>query len=851
MKGQLRIYLGPAPGVGKTYAMLDEGFRRRSRGADVVIGYVETYGRAATEAQIRDLPIIPRKLLTHRGVALEEMNLEAILAREPDVALVDELAHSNVPGSRNEKRWQDVEVLLEAGITVIATVNVQHLASLNDAVTRITGTVQRETLPDSVVRAAGQVELVDMTPEALRRRMAHGHIYPPEKVDTAMANYFRPGNLAALRALALLWVAGQVDEELASYRARHGIKEQWETRERMVVGLAGSQREGNLIRRASRMGARLGAGTVIGVHVRTGEGLIAPEPELLEAHRRLLEELGCSYAEVAGPDVAGALLSFARAENATQLVIGDSSRPRWRQLLRAPDVNRVIRDSGPIDVHVISLPEAGSEDLPESPRRYRPAVVSPRRRLAGWTLGTAGIALLSLALSPLQQAFGLPGALLCLLLGVVAVATIGGVPPAVAATVIAAIGADYFFTPPIHSLRIHRAADAFALVVFFAVAAAVSAVVDQLMRRGLQMTRARAESEALARLATGSAPLSTERLPHLVEELRRTFALDMVAVLTPEEGGWRAIAASGEPLPARPQDVPFSERLADQAVLVFAGRTLSAEDTRLLHVFVAQLRHAQEEMALERQATRATALAQANRLRTALLAAVSHDLRTPLHAIKTAATSMTSDEVSWSHEEIRDFSQTIDTETDRLTALVDNLLDMSRLQTGALPISVSATDVEDVLHVAVASLPTAGAAIVLDVAAELPAAQADPGLLERAVANVLANARQWSPPAVPVRVQAGIAREHIEIRVIDQGPGVAPDRRDQLFKPFQRLGDRTGAGRSGLGLGLAIARGLVEAMGGELALEDTPGGGATFVFILPAIGLQSPEAPAQLTSRGR
>ncbi|MGA2320971.1 MAG: DUF4118 domain-containing protein [Solirubrobacteraceae bacterium] len=825
MRGQLRIYLGPAPGVGKTYAMLDEGFRRRGRGADVVIGFVETYGRAATEAQIRDLPIIPRKSFVHRGVPLEEMDLEAILARAPDVVLVDELAHTNVPGAGNEKRWQDVDALLEAGITVISTMNVQHLASLNDVVTRITGAVQREIIPDSVVRAADQVELVDMTPEALRRRMAHGHIYPAEKVDTAMANYFRPGNLAALRAMALLWVAEQVDEELVSYRARHGIKELWETKERIVVGLAGAHREDNLIRRASRMGARLGAGSVIGVHVRTAEGLIQPEPEVLETHRRLLKELGCGYAEVAGPDVAGALLSFARAENATQLVLGDSHRPRWRQILRAPGVNRIVRNSGPIDVHVISLPQATGDELPESPRRYRPAVVSPRRRAAGWVLGTVGIALLGLVLSPLQPTFGLPGALLCLLLGVVAVATIGGVPPAVAATLIAAVAADYFFTPPIHSLRIGRAADALALVVFFAVAASVSALVDQLTRRGLQMTRARAESEALARLASESTPLSAERLPNLVEELRRTFTLDMVAVLTPEEGSWRAIALSGGPVPGRPEEAPFSAELDDQAILVFAGKTLSAEDTRLLHVFVAQLRQAQEEMTLERQAARATALAQANRLRTSLLAAVSHDLRTPLHAIKTAATSVISDEVSWSREEIREFCETIDTETDRLTALVDNLLDMSRLQTGALPISVRATAVEDVLHAAVASLSTGGSAIALDVAADVPLVHVDPGLLERAVANVLANAQGWSPSGAPVRVVAGLADDHVEIRVIDQGPGVASNRRDQLFKPFQRLGDRTGPGHNGLGLGLAIAKGFVEAMGGELALEDTPGGG--------------------------
>ena len=846
-RGQLRIYLGAAPGVGKTYAMLGEGDRRRDRGTDVVIGFVETYGRAATEAQIRDLPVIPRKQVEYRGRLLEEMDLDAILARRPAVALVDELAHTNVPGAGNEKRWQDVEALLGAGINVISTLNIQHLESMNDVVARVTGVPQRETVPDRIVRAADQVELVDMTPEALRRRMAHGNIYPAEKVDTALANYFRQGNLAALRELALLWVAGQADEELAAYRALHGISELWETRERIVVGLAGRRGEENLIRRAARMGARL-EGSVRGVHVRTAEGLIQREPEALESHRRLLSELGGTYTEVTGTDVGNALLGFARAENATQLVLGGSHRSAWRQLLRPPAINRVVRDSGPIDVHVISLAGGTEDELPASPRRFRPAAVPPRRQAAGWFLGTVGMVLLAFALSPLRSAFGLPGALLCLLLAVVAVATLGGAAPAVAATVVAALAADYFFVPPIHALWINDAANAVALVVFFAVAASVSALVDQLIRRGLQMTRARAESEALARLATGSEPLSVARLPKLVGELRRTFNLEMVAVLSRENGFWRPLAGSGRPVPSRPENAPFSVELDRKTVLVFAGRTLSGEDTRLLRAFVGQLRQAQEEIGLERRAAKAAALAQANRLRTALLAAVSHDLRTPLHAIKTAATSMLSDDVTWPPEQIREFSATIDSETDRLTALVDNLLDLSRLQTGAMPISTRPTRVENIVHAIVAGLPADGPEIVVAFDSVLPPVVSDPGLLERAIANVLVNALEFSPPGGRVRVEAGPVGDRVEVRIVDQGPGIAPDRRDQLFKPFQRLGDRPERARHGLGLGLAIAKGFLEAMGGELTLEDTPGGGATFVFSLAAADRDAALKPAPLAS---
>src|SRR5579862_2434989 len=316
-KGTLRIYLGAAPGVGKTFAMLNEGWRRHARGTDVAVGYLETHGRANTAAQVRDLPVIPRHQLEYRGQVLEEMDLDAVLVRHPSVALVDELAHTNVPGSRHEKRWEDIEELLDAGIDVISTVNIQHLVSLNDVVERITGIVQRETVPDAVVRAADQIELVDMHPEALRRRMAHGNIYPADKVDAALAHYFRVGNLGALRELALLWVTDRVDEELAAYRKRYGIEEPWETKERIVVAVTGSPGGEHLLQRASRMAARVN-GELVAVHVRSADGYAHDPADGLESQRQLLGELGGRYAEVTGADPARALAEFARAENATQ-----------------------------------------------------------------------------------------------------------------------------------------------------------------------------------------------------------------------------------------------------------------------------------------------------------------------------------------------------------------------------------------------------------------------------------------------------------------------------------------------------------------------------------------------------
>jgi two-component system, OmpR family, sensor histidine kinase KdpD len=825
--GKLRIYLGAAAGVGKTYTMLEEANRRRARGTDVVIGLVETHGRPGTAAQIRDLTVLPRRVIPYRGGMLEEMDSGAVLARRPAVALIDELAHTNVPGSRNAKRWQDVQELLDAGIDVISTLNIQHLASLNDVVQQITGTRQAETVPDAVVRAADQIEFIDMTPEALRRRMAHGNIYPPAAVDTALANYFRPGNLGALRELALLWMADRVDENLTAYRVRHGIKQPWETKDRVVVALSGDAGGEALIRRGARMAARL-HGDLLAVHVRTPDGTVQSDPKALDGQRALLAEVGGTYTEVTGSDVAAALISFAVAEDATQLLLA-SSRHSWvYHVTHGSVTTETIRRAGPIDVHVISAARPPSPALPRPLPRRRPVPIPRRRRQLGWLLGTVGVALLAVALSPLRSGFGLSGALLCLLLAVVAVAFVGGLRPAAAATVVAALSADYFFAPPIHSLYIAHPADAVAVVVFFAVAGIVSHLIDRLTRRSLQAARARGEAEALARLAGSSVVAGAQPLPALVAELRRTFDLDSAAILIKDSNGWRPVAEAGGPAPAGPTDAGFAAELDQGAVLALSGRPLSGEDTRLLGPFVTQLRLAQERARLQREASAAAELAETDTVRTALLEAVSHDLRTPLTAIKAAVSGLLSGGAGWSQAELDGFYEIIDSQSDRLTALISNLLDMTRLRAGALPVFPRETDLEQVLYDAVNSLSSAGSAVAIDLPGQAPRAWADPGLLERAVANVMANAQAASPPGLAVRVRAGSIGDRTEIRVIDQGPGISAEQRQRLFVPFQRRGD----GAGGLGLGLAIAKGFTEAMGGELSLEETPGGGATFVFSL-------------------
>ena len=841
-RGILRVYLGAAPGVGKTFAMLNEGRRRAERGTDVVVGYVEPHGRGHTAEQIGDLEVVPRRVLTYRGVAFGEMDLDAVLARRPQVALVDELAHTNVPGSRHAKRWEDIEALRDAGIDVISTVNIQHLESINDVAERITGVRQRETVPDHVVRAADQIELVDMTPEALRRRMAHGNIYAPEKIDAALTNYFRPGNLAALRELALLWVADRVDDALEEYRERHGITEPWETRERVLVAITGAPSADALVRRAARIATR-SHGELLGVHVRSEDGLV-DVGDTVDHQRRLLEELGGSYHETAGNDIAAALVEFARAENATQLVLGASQRSRWAELVRGSVINRVVRLSGPIDVHVISHETAGADKSDRAvPRVRRRVALSPRRRLLGWLAAIVGLPVLTAVLVPMRDDVGLPTILLLYLVLVVVVAALGGLVPALVAAVAGFLLVNRLFTPPLHTWTISEAENLVALVVFLVVACVVSAFVAAAARRAVEATRAAAEAETLAGLAGTVA--EPDPLPVLVDHLRRAFGLGGVALLRrTAAGAWQADTTAGEAVPLTPAEADQVRPLGTDLVLAVRGSNLAAEDQRVLNAFVAQLSAAIDRRQISARAAQATALAEANELRSALLQAVSHDLRTPLAGIKASASSLRQFDIAWSDVDRDEFLRTIEDETDRLTTLVGNLLDMSRIQSGAVTPVTRVVGLEEVVPAALAGLGERAHKVEVDVPESLPPVRADPALLERVVANLVDNAVAHSPETSPVRVEAGQVGAHVLIRVVDRGPGIPPADRDRIFQPFQRLGDapsrRPSAGDrggvAGVGLGLAVARGFTHAMGGELIVDDTPGGGTTMVVELKVAG---------------
>ncbi|MFG2786614.1 ATP-binding protein [Streptomyces sp. NPDC048419] len=827
-RGKLRIYLGAAPGVGKTYAMLSEAHRRVERGTDCVVGFVEHHGRPRTEVMLHGLEQVARKELEYRGAVFTEMDVDAVLGRGPQVALVDELAHTNIPGSRNAKRWQDVEELLAAGIDVVSTVNIQHLESLGDVVESITGVRQRETVPDEMVRRADQIELVDMSPEALRRRMAHGNIYQPDKVDAALSNYFRPGNLTALRELALLWVADRVDEYLKQYRSEHRVSKIWGSRERIVVGLTGGPEGRTLIRRAARLAEKGAGGEVLAVYIASSDGLTAASPKELAVQRTLVEDLGGTFHHVVGDDIPAALLAFARGANATQIVLGVSRRKSW-QYVFGPGVGATVaRDSGPdLDVHLISHGQAGKgRGLPVA----RGARLGRSRIIAGWAVGVILPAVLAVLLSSVH--LGLANDMLLFLAVTVAAALLGGLLPALASAAVGSLLLNYFYTPPLHRFTIADPKNIVAIVIFVGVGASVASVVDLAARRTHQASRLRAESEILSFLA-GNVLRGETGLEDLLERVRETFGMESAALLerASDHDPWTCAGRAGlGPAVGRPDDADVDVPVGDHLALALTGRVLPAEDRRVLAAFAAQAAVVLDRTRLQEEADRARALAEGNRIRTALLAAVSHDLRTPLAGIKASVSSLRSDDVAWSEEDQAELLEGIEEGADRLDHLVGNLLDMSRLQTGTVTPLIREADLDEVVPMALVGVPEGS--VGLDVPETLPMVAVDPGLLERAMANLVENAVKYSPQGKAVLVAASAIADRVEVRVVDRGPGVPDEAKERIFEPFQRYGDAPRG--AGVGLGLAVARGFTEAMGGTLNAEDTPGGGLTMVLTLRA-----------------
>jgi two-component system sensor histidine kinase KdpD len=873
-RGRLTLFFGAAPGVGKTYAMLLAGRQERDSGRDVVVGLAETHGRAETARLLEGLETLPRRSVTYRGIALQELDLDGVLARRPALVLVDELAHSNAPGSRHVKRWQDVEELLGAGIDVFATLNVQHLESLSDVVAQITGVTVRERLPDSVLEEADEVRLVDLTPDELLERLAGGKVYVADLAQRAVARFFRKGNLIALREMALRRTAARVDAEMRRYREAAGIEATWAASERLLVCLSWSPHNARVIRSAARIAGELRA-PWLAVYVDSPEAVrLRPEEKLwLSENLRLAEQLGAEVVTLAGGSPAEAVLRLARERNATKILAGKPRVRRWRDRLARSFVDQLIAHSGDVDVYVTS----GDPEANVPPARRRP---SPRPRDQGRELLAAG-AVVAGATAFGRLVFGpenLPDVAMLYLLGVVLVALRLRYAASLFAAVLSVLGFDFFFVPPFHTFHVSDLRH----VVTFAVLLAVAVVISELMRRlRHQADTARERERRTAALYELSGQLASAegragQLAAAARQVGRVFE-GSVSVYVPGESGELelAVRSQGTP-PESPEErgvarwvwsngreagrstdtlpgakgyyLPLATARGRLGVMGIAprdpGRFEDPEQRRFLGAFAAQMAVSLERDRLGAEAAGARLESERERLRSALLSSVSHDLRTPLAAIEGSATALL-DGPSLGPGPRHELLVTIREEAERLGRRVRNLLDMTRLEAGAVRVRAEWQPLEEVVGAALAQLERRleGRPVEVNLGAALPMVSLDAVLIEQVLVNLLENALKCSPPGSPLEITAGRDGEAVTLEVADRGCGIPPGEEERIFDKFHQ--PRRERHPAGVGLGLAICRAIVQAHGGSIAARNRPGGGAAVRLTLPQSGAP-PELPHEV-----
>ncbi len=877
-RGKLIIFFGAAPGVGKTYAMLEAARTERDLKRDVVIGVVETHGRYDTGALVIGLEMLPRRQVQHRGVTVQELDLDGALARKPGLILIDELAHTNAPGSRHAKRWQDVEEILDAGIDVYTTLNVQHIESLNDVVAQVTGVIVRETVPDQVLEEATEMRLIDLPPDELLERLSEGKVYVPEQAQRAIGNFFRKGNLIALRELALRRTAERVDAQMRLYKTEHGIQRVWAAGDRLLVGVSPSPLSARLIRAARRMAGTLHADW-IAVHVETPASLRMSDADRrrLAENLRLAETLGAETATLSGQSAAQETITYARAHNVTKIVVGKPTHPRWKDLLAPSFLEEIVRSSGDMDVYVISgdardpnAASAPSEGLPAAPTRI------------GSYVASAAIVASATAVS--WFAFGrsqLADVVMVYLLGIIVVAMRLGYGSSILAAVMSVLLVDFFFVPPYFSFAVSD----FQHIVTFAVMFVVAVVISRLTKRIRDQAGAASHRErrtaslyALTReLAATRAIANHSRVAvrHLHEVFEAKVALLLAGpdgALTNVASGELALApdakeqavvdwvwandkpagAGTDTLPsAAALYLPLREARGRVGVLGVAAldpkRFVDPEQRALLDVFASQVASALERARLADEAHETQLQMDAERLRSSLLSSISHDLRTPLAVITGAASALLQPEATLAPEARRDLMETISEEAQRLNRLVRNLLDMTKIASGAIRVAKEWQPLEESVGAVLNRLdePLAGRQVDVRLPADLPLVPIDAVLIEQVLINLLENAMKYTPKGSPIELSARVAGREVVVAVADRGPGIPAAQVDKIFEKFYRLPrEREG---SGAGLGLAICRGIVEAHGGRVWAENRDGGGTTFRFTIPIEGTPPPvslEEPA-------
>lgn len=857
--GKLKIFLGYAAGVGKTYAMLEAARKRKADGWDVVVGYVESHGRSETDALLEGLEQVPRKLIPYAGVTLPEMDIDAILARRPQIALVDELAHTNAPGCRHEKRWQDVEELMEAGIDVYTTVNIQHFESLNDVVAQIIGITVRETVPDRLLDIAFEIRLVDIPPEDLLQRLSEGKVYIPDQAARAIEKFFRPGNLMALRELSLRRTAACVDEQMRAYMDTQSIVGPWPTAERLLVCVSGGPSSERLIRATCRLAEELKAEWfTLYIETPGGSRQLRENRARIWHNLRLAEGLGAQVATTTATDITEAVMDYARKHNVTKIVMGKPTKPRWRELLSPPLVDQIIRRSGAVDVVVVSF----------EPEEFRKVARQPERRPPQLNSYTASIALVAgaTALSELLRPVLAPTNMVMIYLLAVVVASVRlGRRPAILSAFLGVLAFDFFFVPPRMTFAVADTQYLMTFIGLFVVGLVISTLV----------VRSRERAEVIR-----TRELQTASLYYLSRDLAAAVDIDAVfkAVIRNVEEALHAQLAifipDGERLDLVVESEGLTLDLKEQAVadwafrnnhpagratdtLVSAGllylplQTPSSvlgvmgvklgheqdyhtqESRRLLDAFATQAAMAMERIQFSRQAAQAQILQARENLERALLNSISHDLRTPLSSVTGVLYSLREGGAHLNEQARSELIDTACSEADRLNRFVGNLLDMTRIEAGAVRLKLEPCDVQDLLGCALAALePRIGAReINFRMQPIMPLVRMDMVLMTQVLVNLLDNAHKYSPPDSAIEVIAQVEKGWLVIEVLDSGPGVPEHDLKRVFDKFYRIPVPEGAG--GTGLGLSICKGIVEAHDGSIAAENRVGGGLRIEIRLP------------------
>jgi two-component system sensor histidine kinase KdpD len=875
-RGRLKVFLGAAPGVGKTFEMLMTAQAKRRDGVDVVTGVVETHGRKETQALVEGLEVIPRKRSEYRGHVLEEMDIDAILQRRPKLVLVDELAHTNAPGSRHPKRYLDVEELLSAGIDVFTTLNIQHLESLNDVVAKITRIWVRETVPDSVIDNADDVEVVDLTPDDLIQRLNEGKVYVPHQAQRAVKHYFQPGNLTALRELALRRTAQRVDQQMVSYMRAHAIPGPWAAGERVLVCINENPSGINLVRSARRLADRLHAPWTA-IHIETSRTLRLSEADrtAIAETMRLAERLGGETVTIPGHDVARTLVDYATENNVTHVLISRSRRAGWRQWFGGSVMQQIIQRSGGINVHLIAKPEVQKGGAERAGER---ATAATDDRLNGAPY-VGGLVFVAIALGVgevLQHFLASSNISLVFLTAVMGTAIAYGLYPALAACLVSVLAYNFFFLPPLYSFTIADPENVVALF-FFGLVAVIASNLTARMRNEALNARQRARTTEdlylFSRKLAGAISLddllwATVYHIALMLKVRVVLLLPHDGMLTVRAGyppedtlddsdiaaakwSWehnRPAGRSADTLPgAKRLFIPMRTARSTVAVVGLdndrPGPLLTPDQTRLLDALSDQAALAIERVNLVADVERARIAVETERLRSALLTSISHDLRTPLASILGAATSLKSYGGVLDQDAKDELVNTIQEESERLNRFIGNLLDMTRLEAGAVEPQGETVDLGDVVGSALgrASKFLADHLIEVDLDPNLPLVKVDPVLLEQVLFNLLDNAAKYTPTDTKVTVRARREGQFVRLDIMDEGQGIPEADKEKIFDKFYRIqaADRK---RAGTGLGLAIGRGFIEAMGGTIAAGNrTDRSGAMFTIRLPASSTSADE----------